>query len=82
MAGFLAGMALGSFATVALGVGMAKYFARYNQRPTFTGTLMQEAFDAAEKLVQARKRFGQIATRESIGAARKIANQALKELGK
>lgn len=35
-----------------------------------------------EKLVQARKRLGQIANRQSINEARKIANIGLKELSK
>lgn len=34
----------------------------------------------AEKLVMARKRFGQIANRQSINEARIIANKALKEI--
>lgn len=36
--------------------------------------------DFANRLAQARVRFGQIANRESIGEARKIANTALKEI--
>jgi len=79
---FFSGYAFGSLVTAAIAAIIAKYVQRYNQRPTFIGTLMQEAFNAAEKLVQARKRLGQIANRESIGEARKIANIALKELGK
>ncbi len=79
---FLAGVASGSLLTTAIAVVIAKSLRRYNQRPSLAGTLMQEAFNAAEKLVKARKRLGQIANRESIGEARKIANIALKELEK
>jgi hypothetical protein len=74
---FLAGMALGGL--LAAGGGLALAYRLAGEK---LNNISNDVTTTAEKLVQARKRFGQIANRESIGEARKIANIALKELEK
>lgn len=75
MLGFITGFAIG--AVLAL-FGTA--FLAYRLNVTQTGNALNEISKTAEKLVMARKYFGLIANRESIGEARKVANKALKEL--
>lgn len=72
---FFAGVAIGTLLAAGGGVALAYHLAGQK-----LANISNDVSTSAEKLVQARKRFGQIATRDSIGAARKIANQALKEL--
>lgn len=45
-----------------------------------SGQLIKKYSATLRRLEQSKRRFGQIANRESIGEARKIANTALKEL--
>lgn len=68
---FLFGMIVGISATFAL----AKWLDNKKSRQAPKGPSIME------KLNVARKRLGQIANRDSIREARKIANTALKEIG-
>ena len=80
---FLAGMTAGG--ALALGVTFVHVLkrrrkAKHENAIAHFGRVMSQF--SPEKIIQARKRFGQIANRTSIGEARKIANTALKELEK
>lgn len=76
---FLAGMASGA-ALIAIFVQVLKR--RVDKEHESATARLGKALSqfSPEKVIQARRRFGQIANRTSINEARKIANIALKEL--